>query len=327
MADGQQPLDVSKTDRQRNVILECSYCRDEVPNLVEDFAAGDYVCGSCGLVLGDRIVDTRTEWRTFANEEDDPSRVGDATNPFFADAQLDTLISHSGDKGTGLARNLNRTQRRTTAQQQDHSLVQAYKEITTLCNANGISATTMDTAKVFYKRAEKEGLLRGRSNNAVIAVCIFLACRQDNAPRTFKEISALTKVNVREIGRTFKSLKSKLGAATGTTSCGNLITRFCSHLNLDQDTRRTAEILVGKAKDMDNVLGRSPVTIASACIYLTSHLMGSSRDTKAISEIAGVGEATIKATYKTLYANRKDLLTPDIFTRAPKASEASLPIL
>ncbi|KAJ1885418.1 transcription initiation factor IIB, partial [Coemansia sp. S17] len=168
-------------------------------------------------------------------------------------------------------------------------------------------------------------LQRGKNNDAIIAACIFLACRQDNAPRTFKEICALTKVDRKDIGRTFKFLKSKLGAATGTTSSNDLIARFCANLNLDQDTRRITEILTRKAKDMDNISGKSPVSIASACIYLSSHLMGCGRDAKAISEIAGVGEATIKATYKTLYANRKELLTPDIFARTPKANEANLP--
>ena len=45
------------------VRLICPDCQDPVPNLVEEYASGDIVCASCGLVLGDRIVDTRSEWR------------------------------------------------------------------------------------------------------------------------------------------------------------------------------------------------------------------------------------------------------------------------
>ena len=50
-----------------------------MPNIIEDFRSGDVVCGNCGLVLGPRIIDTRSEWRTFSNDDgggDDPSRVG-----------------------------------------------------------------------------------------------------------------------------------------------------------------------------------------------------------------------------------------------------------
>ena len=43
--------------------LICPECRDPNPNIVEEFGSGDLVCGNCGLILGDRIVDTRSEWR------------------------------------------------------------------------------------------------------------------------------------------------------------------------------------------------------------------------------------------------------------------------
>ncbi len=45
------------------VRLICPDCRDPNPHIVEEFGSGDLVCGSCGLVLGDRVVDTRSEWR------------------------------------------------------------------------------------------------------------------------------------------------------------------------------------------------------------------------------------------------------------------------
>lgn len=46
-----------------SVRLICPECRDPNPNIREEFGSGDLVCGNCGLVLGDRIVDTRSEWR------------------------------------------------------------------------------------------------------------------------------------------------------------------------------------------------------------------------------------------------------------------------
>lgn len=48
------------------VRLICPDCRDPNPNIIEEFSSGDLVCGTCGLVLGDRVVDTRSEWRVSA---------------------------------------------------------------------------------------------------------------------------------------------------------------------------------------------------------------------------------------------------------------------
>jgi transcription initiation factor TFIIB len=50
-----------------SVRLICPDCRDPNPTIIEDFKAGDLVCAGCGLVLGDRIVDTRSEWRVRAS--------------------------------------------------------------------------------------------------------------------------------------------------------------------------------------------------------------------------------------------------------------------
>lgn len=46
-----------------SVRLMCPECEPARPEIIEEFGSGDLVCGGCGLVLGDKIVDTRSEWR------------------------------------------------------------------------------------------------------------------------------------------------------------------------------------------------------------------------------------------------------------------------
>lgn len=44
-----------------NVRHLCPNCRSDPPNIIEEYSKGDLVCGDCGTILGDRIVDTRSE--------------------------------------------------------------------------------------------------------------------------------------------------------------------------------------------------------------------------------------------------------------------------
>jgi len=57
------------------------YCKNhpDAP-LIEDYHAGDMICSLCGLVVGDRVIDVGSEWRTFSNDKNskDMSRVGAA---------------------------------------------------------------------------------------------------------------------------------------------------------------------------------------------------------------------------------------------------------
>lgn len=192
-----------------NMQMICRDCKEIPPNLVEEFSSGDMVCGSCGLVLGDRIVDTRSEWRTFSNDDqgnDDPSRVGDGANPLLNGSQLQTSISF-GDGTSVRNRDLQRAQNKSTHDKSTKGLLAAYKEIGALCDAMSIPKNVSDTAKHLFKMVSDAGAFKGKSQDTIIAGCIFIACRQCKVPRTFREIFALTKVSKAEIGRIFKSLE------------------------------------------------------------------------------------------------------------------------
>ncbi|KAJ1969723.1 transcription initiation factor IIB [Dimargaris xerosporica] len=299
-----------------NYQLICPQCRNPVPNIVEEFASGDLVCGDCGLVLGDRIIDVRSEWRTFANDDgDDPSRVGAASNPLLDGSQLDTIISKS-DGGSGIARDLNKIHGRSTAVKGERNLVQAYKDISSLCDRMGLTKLISDIAKQLYKRVEDEKILRGKSTESIVATCIFIACRQENVPRTFKEIYTYTRVPKREIGRCYRTLSKHLSTNVGAMYSEDLMSRFCSHLDLPMHIQRVAIDITKRAKDLGTLAGKSPVSVAAACIYMVSHLLASPKTPKDIANVAGVSETTIKNSYKSLYKMREQLITPDITKNA-----------
>ena len=190
-----------------NIHMICKDCKEVPPNLVENFSSGDMVCGSCGLVLGERIIDTRSEWRTFQNDDsqgDDPSRVGDGGNPLLNGSQLETTIAY-GD-GSAKSRELARAQSKTTHNKANKNLLSAYKEIGAYCEAMSVQKTATDLAKLLFKQVMDAGAFKGKSQDALIAGCIVIACRQNGVGRSFKEIWALTKVPKAEIGRVFKQL-------------------------------------------------------------------------------------------------------------------------
>ncbi|KAK6167028.1 hypothetical protein SNE40_021138 [Patella caerulea] len=69
---------MASTSKGASALVSCPEHPDTP--LVEDHHAGDMICPECGLVVGDRVVDVGSEWRTFSNDKDakDASRVGAA---------------------------------------------------------------------------------------------------------------------------------------------------------------------------------------------------------------------------------------------------------
>jgi transcription initiation factor TFIIB len=312
-AEGKQPVKRTTSEHSHKII--CLRCRDPHPNLIEDFAAGDLICQSCGFVVGDRIIDTRSEWRTFSNDGtggDDPSRVGGPSNPLLDGDQLDTMIS-GRDNYSGASKDLNRLQSRTNYKSIDRTLIQSYKEISTLCERVGLPKVITDRAKQLYKLADEAKVLKGKGNDGIVATCVYVACRQAKVTRTFKEISALTRVPKRDIGRCYKLLAPLLDTKMATVSTEDFITRFCSYLSLPIEVQRAAVYLAQKCTETGCTAGKSPISIASAGIYLISHLFPNTKKTpKEVSFVSGVSEATIRGTYRDLLAFKLELVPREL---------------
>ncbi|CAG8957560.1 hypothetical protein HYFRA_00010426 [Hymenoscyphus fraxineus] len=317
-----------------NTTFLCTDCKEYPPNIVEEFSSGDLVCGSCGLVLSGRIVDSRSEWRTFANDDqgnDDPSRVGDGANPLLNGSQLQTSIAFGdGSKGS---RELNRIQSKNSNDKATKGLLSAYKEIGAHCDAVNIPKNVSDTAKHLFKLVDDAKAFKGKGQDAIIAGCIFIACRQCGVPRTFREIYALTKVTKKDIGRTFKALEKffaednaskQASAASGgitapspykgalSTSAHELCVRYCSQLGLKgQMFVKVSQGLADKMSTVGDLAGRSPLSVAAACIYMASYLLGKPKAPKDIAQVAGVSDGTIRTAYKFLYNDRERLIEPE----------------
>lgn len=319
-----------------SVRLVCPDCRDPNPNIVEEFSSGDLVCGGCGLVLGDRVVDTRSEWRTFANDEgDDPSRVGAASDPLLEGIeQLDTVIS-SRDGGSGMARELQRASSRSSAGRSERNLLTAFRDISNMCDQFSLPKTISDIAKQLYKRAEEEKLLRGKSLNAVIAACIFIACRQAHVPRTFKEICHLTRVPKKTIGQCYKTIEQAFNLGqkvqdkdtslvTPGTEPESLLIRYCNYLGLPPNFQRVCSDVIGLAREHGIGAGRSPVSIAGGAIYFVCHLLGQPKSSREISTAAGTSEGTVKLVYKLYYQERTKIVPKEIL-ESGKGSLKRLP--
>jgi transcription initiation factor TFIIB len=71
---------------------------------------------------------------------------------------------------------------------------------------------------MLYRRTEEEKLLRGKQPDAIVAACLFIACRQAAVPRTFREIVELTNVPKKQIGQCYKALERAFNLTPGATS-------------------------------------------------------------------------------------------------------------
>lgn len=231
--------------------------------------------------------------------------------------QLETTISFR-DGGSGLAQELQRATSRGQANRGERSILTAFRDIANWCDQFSLPRTISDIAKQMYKRADEEKLLRGKALDAVIAACIFIACRQAHVPRTFREICTLMHVSKKTLGQCYKALEQAFNLTPGASASGyeatatagpeKLLARYCNYLDLPQNVQSVCSDIIIEARKHGIAEGRSPISIAGGAIYFTCQLLGKGKSLRDISLVAGVSEGTVKLVYRLYYADRTKLV-------------------
>jgi transcription initiation factor TFIIB len=306
-----------------NVRLICRYCQIDPPDLIEDSSAGTITCAECGHVMMENVIDVRSEWRNFSNDEsttDDPSRVGDARDMLLNGSQLSTEITFEA-----ASRDLHRTQNRSNEDKSNKILMEGYNQIASLCDSSSYPAKIQTTAKLFYKLAVESKKFRGKPSISVIASAIFLACRQNNLGRAYKELMQKTKVTKKDLGRLSKAMVKVIKASpiakqmnfntVVTTSPKDLCGRFADQLGIPKNLGIMAGELSEVCINEGPLSGRSPLSVAAVALYIVTNLMGVPKTAKECATACQVSDGTIRQSWKLVYPDCRKLIPKEWLER------------
>ena len=290
-------------------VTQCPGCGST--RISKDYSRGELICGNCGLVLDEDMIDHGPEWRAFdSDQHEKKARTGSPMTYTIHDKGLSTMIGWENRDSYGKSiptRNraqlyrLRKWERRIrVADSTERNLAIALTELDRTASSMGIPRNVRETAALIYRRAVTKNLIRGRSIEGVSAAAQYAACRQCNVPRTLDEISEASRVSRKEIGRIYRFIARELELKLMPTSPQDYIARFCSELKLSSDVQGKALELLKQAADKELTSGRGPTGMAAATIYIASVLCGERRTQREVADVAGVTEVTIRNRYKEL---------------------------
>ncbi len=287
----------------------CPECGSVI--IVEDSTRGECVCGGCGLVLSDHRIDTSAEWRAFSAEEVDArSRVGAPMKYTIHDKGLSTVIDWRDRDLMGRALTPNRRSeiyrlrkwqiRSRVHSSLDRNLVQAMAELERLSSQLGIPSAIKELAAILYRKSIVNKLVRGRSIEAMVAATLYAACRIRQKPRSLDEIAETSRVDKKKLGQCYRLLLRSLAIKIPLSNPVDYISRFATELSLSATVqRRTVEIL-NLSRDRGLTIGRDPLGLAAAAIYVASIMLDERRTQRQIAEVARVTEVTVRNRYKEI---------------------------
>ena len=224
----------------------CPECGSK--HLVKDYERGETVCNDCGCVIDDQTIDLGPEWRAFDVEQGEKrARTGAPMTYTIHDKGLSTEISWKNKDSYGKSiptRNraqlyrLRKWQRRIrVSNATERNLAFALSELDRMASAMGLPRNVRETAAMVYRKAVNKNLIRGRSIEGVVAASLYAACRQCGVPRTLDEVASSSRVNRKEIGRTYRFMTRELKLKLMPTKPQDYVQRFCSELKLSGEVR------------------------------------------------------------------------------------------
>ncbi|TVT79542.1 transcription initiation factor IIB, partial [Haloferax volcanii] len=115
-------------------------------------------------------------------------------------------------------------------------------------------------------------LIRGRSIEGVATSALYAACRKEGIPRSLEEISEVSRVERKEIGRTYRYISQELGLEMRPVDPKKYVPRFSSELDLSKEVQSKANEIIETTAEQGLLSGKSPTGFAAAAIYAASLL-------------------------------------------------------
>lgn len=294
-----------------SVIEETNCPECEGSNIVKDPARGEVICGDCGLVIEDHIIDQGPEWRAYESKEiNKKARTGSPRSLMIHDKGLSTMIDwHDQDSFGKKLSPKKRAQiyrlRRWQIRSRVHSslarnLSKAMSELDRLASQLDLPKTIKERAALIYRKAIKGGFIKGKKIGATVAASIYVACRFHKLPRTLEEITRYAKVSKKELARNYRFIVESLKLKIPLMDAPSFVDRFAQELQLSPHIQREACKILEQAQKKELTIGKDPKGLAAAALYISGVMEGERRTQRDISRVAHVTEVTIRNRYKEI---------------------------
>jgi transcription initiation factor TFIIB len=288
----------------------CSLCSNQ-DQMVTDPESGEIICSNCGQVISEKALETQAEWRAFTTDEvNDRSRTGMPTSLARHDKGLATIIGRANKDASGQVLDAAmrttmerlrtwdfRTQAYTPT---DRNLRQAFEHLDMLKDKLGLSDAIIEKTAYVYRKAQVNGMVRGRTINSVLAASLYITCREMRISRTLKDIAAISNIKRKELARMYRLMFFKLDVKIPIVDPLKCVVKISNKINLSEKTKRKAISIMNDVTKKEISAGKDPMGIAATVLYLSCLKTGEHRSQIDIANAAGVTEVTVRNRFKDL---------------------------
>mmetsp|Transcript_17938 Transcript_17938/g.41837 ORF Transcript_17938/g.41837 Transcript_17938/m.41837 type:complete len:356 (-) Transcript_17938:227-1294(-) len=314
----------------------CKFCKGT--DTILDEVSGDNICTSCGMVLEERCMDMGVEWRSFKIEGvQSGQRVESRQRGGEAGDEDEDLFEETAAEGTfmdgsdSMAKRLQAAHRAasqraaTPASAEDRFMRNAVSKVREIAKLLNLSDVIVSRCKALLKTIGGKKIAGGGRapvlNEQTMFSIVYLACREERAGRTIKEIVHTANPDRKNIEGMEKGvekrivqLKKELGSELVHSHQSyvppeDLMNRFTSRVSLSQEVCRVATAVAQEIYKRPKLIaalkaatgkGSSENAIVAATIFAVAWLLKIEHKPSfaQVAVVAKVPESHVRAVYR-----------------------------
>ncbi len=269
---------------------------------ITDFERGEIVCGGCGLILMQKMADASHESNGYTSEDFmKMARTCPATSLTMHDRGLSTVIGNNQDStGKALSAktkyefNRLRIWDQRSKSRKNTTLGKAFTLLNAMKTKLGVSHNVVETAAYIYRKATNARLTRGRTTTSLVSAALYIACRENNIPRTLDDIADTGNVERSVLSRDFRTVVKKLGLTVNQYDTTSFISKISNNMNLKEKTKRDAFDILKKCEKERITAGKHPVAQAAVSLYVSCMINGEKVSQRKFAIESGISDVTIR---------------------------------
>jgi transcription initiation factor TFIIB len=278
--------------------------------IITDNVSGEILCGSCGLVLEEKSLETVSSHWSDPVDYLTKKSSGPINSLTMFDMNMTTIMSKRDSMGKSLSRStknefyrLNILNTKSTVASKNKTLRSGLLFLNMLQMKLGVPDSIAENSAHMYRKAIRAKLTVGRKSKNIICACIYASCKQCGIPRSILEISTVSNISKKEIARTYRSLVERLDLSINPFSSREFLASIANEAKISEKSRRVAMDILIMAEKEKIIEGKNPKALAAASLYFACRLNDEEKSQDKIARASGITATTIRTRYWDLKKN------------------------
>lgn len=262
-----------------------------------DIVNNDYICKNCKSIIS-KYLDNTAEWRCFEEQHCNPIRCGIPSNVLLPESSLGTVIGGSCSSTSMWL--VKKCHLWTNNNYKERTLYNIFDNMFIKANNHGIPISIIEEAKNLYKELSSNNITRGNNKNGLIASAIYMACKNNDVPRSAKEIADIFSISQTVMTRGCKKFQHIINKRFKSCHSNDFINRYCSKLNLSRDMVNQCISISNRIDELNIISGHTPPSIAACSIYICILNNKLNIDKKIVIEKCEISLVTLTKCFKEI---------------------------